>query len=89
MSRVSKPGKYRGILGNRKYCGARSRKSWRWGGWLESNLTFVQGDLLSEPASGEARAAAWGQLGIRKPQKDEHRAGGSGAIDKPLSRFKV
>ena len=50
---------------------------------------FVQGDLLSEPASGEARAAAWGQLGIRKPQKDEHRAGGSGAIDKPLSRFKI
>ena len=41
---------------------------------------FVQGDLLSEPASGEARAAAWGQLGIRKPQKDEHRAGGSGTL---------
>lgn len=31
---------------------------------------FVQGDLLSESASGEARAAAWGQLGIRKPQKE-------------------
>jgi len=31
---------------------------------------FVQGDLLSESASGEARAAAWGQLGTRKPQKE-------------------
>ena len=30
---------------------------------------FAQGDLLSGPASGEASAAAWGQLGKSKSQK--------------------
>ena len=35
---------------------------------VESHV-FAQGDLLSGPASGEARAAAWGQLGQSKPQK--------------------
>ena len=38
--------------------------------YMNCTHMFVQGGLLSESASGEARAAPWGQLGIRKPQKE-------------------